>query len=1025
MFSANLNSRRMTVCALLLFAVLFSAAAHAGGPRWYTGAPFYTAPAGQPVVFFTMSPLYYTDRGDLAANVTHAQADAMVAAAAATWNVPTSNLTLALGGTLAEHVSSANTYFDGTQIVFPDDVKLANYHAKPIVIIYDTDGSVIDTLLGSGASSPSGCRQNGVVEDVDGLDPAGTIDHAILILNGRCVGANADQLKQMQYQLMREFGRIIGLAWSQLNDNVFTGIPAPTAIQVLNWPIMHPIDVICGPYTYKCMAQPFTLRDDDLSVLAQLYPVTTASPGKTVSGDGALTLFGYVTFPTGQGMDAVNVVLRRTPAFTRQDPYEVTSGVSGANHRQWYGNPVTGPAAGLAESSGGVDGYQQGEYFMQRVPIVSAFSWDELDITTEPVNPLYSGDYAIAPYLGDPNAMSGSPVTVHDGLERAGGRVDMNAPMTDAPSSCNAGNDGVETAPVATDPTGFWTGLLCSYQHSAWISATAAPGHTWTLEMTALNELGIGAGNKAQIVIGVWNAADPTGTLPTVNLTPSPFNAMAVGMTQLHMDSTTAAQTYRIAITDLRGQGRPDFSYNARLLYADSISPAVVGASGGRITITGEGFRNGNGVTVNGVAATVISWTANQIVFTAPTMRAANMTATGFADVAVVDAATGGTTVIQAALSYSGTSVDSITLVSAPATVTVGTQSSAAFSVRVISSDGTTPAPGAIVQVAATGAATTFASCGSSTCTLTTDAAGVAQTYLTASAAGSITLTATEQSSGTSVQAIVNAIAAPPPPPPPVRTVVSLTAPLYLAAGAPATWTVAILATQNSAPAIGQTVVWTTTSTLTPTTASNSTDATGAAHFTVSTSGLAAGAQATIESCVWTTVCATATAFGVDPSQWTVLTVSGRPEHPGRRNPHPGRPARHRPRWPRRPVRNGQHLPDGRRVGRHLPARRTLRRRAAPRILTANSHHRRQRPGHDHTAGGRQHTLRRSHRSFHGHSGLPLPVPHQNPVVSEVRIVLLSILISLHLFISGCEFQFRNLAVYRLVRLHHASQQSS
>ena len=119
-------------------------------------------------------------------------------------------------------------------------------------------------------------------------------------------------------------------------------------------------------------------------------------------------------------------------------------------------------------------------------------------------------------------------------------------------------------------------------------------------------------------------------------------------------------------------------------------------------------------------------------------MHAANMTASGFADVGVLDATTGGTTVIQAALSYTGTSVDSITLVSAPATVTVGTQSSIPFSVRVISSDGTTPAAGATVQVVATGAATTFATCGAASCTLTTDTSGTAQTYLTASAAGSI-----------------------------------------------------------------------------------------------------------------------------------------------------------------------------------------------------------------------------------------------------------------------------------------------
>ena len=76
---------------------------------------------------------------------------------------------------------------------------------------------------------------------------------------------------QLQYQLMRAFGRVLGLGWSQTNDNVFTGSPQPTSNQALHWPVMHPIDIICGPYTYQCMPQPFTLRPDDLSALAQLY----------------------------------------------------------------------------------------------------------------------------------------------------------------------------------------------------------------------------------------------------------------------------------------------------------------------------------------------------------------------------------------------------------------------------------------------------------------------------------------------------------------------------------------------------------------------------------------------------------------------------------------------------------------------------------------------------------------------------------------------------------------------------------
>ena len=196
------------------------------------------------------------------------------------------------GGELAEHVSSANVYFDGSEMVFPADVSANNYQSIPIAVIYDTDGSVIDTLLGDGASDPSGCRDTGVVESVDSIGLEGTIHHAMLILNGRCVGSTPQQLLQMQYQLERAFGRVIGISWSQLNDNLFTGATPPTAGEIDYWPIMHPIDVLCGSYSYQCITNPFQLRMDDLSSLSLLYPVTplNLAAGETLTTTNALTL---------------------------------------------------------------------------------------------------------------------------------------------------------------------------------------------------------------------------------------------------------------------------------------------------------------------------------------------------------------------------------------------------------------------------------------------------------------------------------------------------------------------------------------------------------------------------------------------------------------------------------------------------------------------------------------------------------------------------------------------------------------
>ena len=81
---------RRARCSLIGAAALMfcAATADASGPRWVAGPPYFTAPAGTPVVWYTLQPRYYTDPGDLSASVNHAAADALVAAAAGVWNVP-------------------------------------------------------------------------------------------------------------------------------------------------------------------------------------------------------------------------------------------------------------------------------------------------------------------------------------------------------------------------------------------------------------------------------------------------------------------------------------------------------------------------------------------------------------------------------------------------------------------------------------------------------------------------------------------------------------------------------------------------------------------------------------------------------------------------------------------------------------------------------------------------------------------------------------------------------------------------
>jgi len=868
--------RRSVALRLAVFLIFISslATAWAGGPRFVSGSSGYKN-AGVPMGWYTTQPMYFTDPGDLSPSVSHVQADAMVSAAANIWNVPTANLVLAQGGMLAEHVDTTNTYFNGTEIVFPADAQASNYPNIQIAIVYDTDGSITDLLLGSGASDPTSCLQNGVIESVDAFGSAAVIQHAIIILNGRCAGSDPNQLTQMQYQLTRTFGRVLGLAWSQLNDSIFTGATPATALEEAFWPLMHPIDVRCGPYTFQCMQNAFTLRPDDLSAINTLYPVTNANvnalPGKTQSYIDSIQVNGTLNFPTGQGMELVNVIVRRRDSAidVNVEPYPIVSGTTGYSYMQNAGNVVTGAEAST-QNAGVNNAALEGSWFLSRIP--GGPHSDYLLFETESINPLYYGEFAVGPYQRPPISMSGSSQSVLKEGVAVGTEFKLTLDQTDAAPSCSTGNDGTAAAPASADSTGWWNGLLCSAGHTSFWSQTVKANHTWTIEVTALDESGAATPQKAQIVLGVWNTSDPASVLPTVASQPVAMNSMSLGMTQLQMPSTPTPATVRIAVADQFGAGRPDFAYQARILYADSISPSTIGAAGGQVTITGIGFRKGNQVTVNSVAATVISWTSTQIVATVPGKGAAQA-GSAPVDVAVLDASTGGSTIMEGVLTYTGKAIDTIVLVSAPSSLETGTTSPTPFAVRVYQSDGVTPASGATVSFVVTGnggGGAVLLNCGSGTgCTSTTDANGVAQQQVMGVSAGSVTISGTEMSGGASVQAtMIDAD--------PVRSVTITASPQYLAQGASGSWTIALTAMQDRAPAAGAPVTWATAAagfTLSP--ATTTTGNNGTSTVSVQVNSIAGGSSNVVGGCVWVSVCATWTVYGIAPPFWTVAVASG------------------------------------------------------------------------------------------------------------------------------------------------------
>ena len=122
------------------------------------------------------------------------------------------------------------------------------------------------------------------------------------------------------------------------------------------------------------------------------------------------------------------------------------------------------------------------------------------------------------------------------------------------------------------------------------------------------------------------------------------------------------------------------------------------------------GFRAGNTVTVNGVAAIVQSCTANTLVVTAPAS-----TTTTTVDITITDRGTGATSTMSAAVVYSpaGAQPRSMRVVSAPTgTVYKGDPAPTPFSVQLLAADGITPVSGITVIISVlTGTATCAQSC--------------------------------------------------------------------------------------------------------------------------------------------------------------------------------------------------------------------------------------------------------------------------------------------------------------------------
>lgn len=720
--------------AVLACLFLLAGTAWAGGPKYVAGSSYFNSSTmGQPLTWPLGQINYYTDQGDLSPLLPNAAANALVASAFSQWtSVSTAALTATYAGQLAEDVNGGNIEVDSSgSVTAPTDITPAATQ-KPVGIVYDNDGSVTDALLGAGAGDPSQCFWNAVYGGADNFGAGASLLHAFVVINGQCA-LQSSQLTDVEYRLVRVLGSVIGLDWSQMNLNVVTGNPTPTPDDFAGFPVMHYMDLSsCVPIT-ACYPNPYQLASDDMAALSRLYPGATPGTARIHGSVYFVDHFGAF----GQPMQGVNVYARWIDPSTGQASHQYgASSVSGFLFTGNAGNPITGwddPVSNPYSEFGSSDQTLEGFFDLGGLPIPNGASSAQYQISVEALDPLWSA--GVCPYDPAQIVPSGAmePIVVTVG---AGGDFEQDILM---PGSAQAVPSWAATetwsAPAPIPSPGDWIGSLSGYGEIGYFSITAQANRTISIAVTALDETGAPTESKAAPVVGIWTLGDPQGMAPP-SFTTAPFNSETFGMSLLSAQ-ILGSNRFIVGISDLRGDGRPDFHYHAHVLYGDSASPSRIPVSGGAIALQGTGFAPGLTSSIGSTNLPLLASNAGQMLVAAPAESDGTQTIT------VADPVSGAFSTMSNAVTFGAAATDKIVLLQASNPPTpVGTQAANPVIVRVVASDGVTPVNGATVAWSTTNAATLSACSGGPTCSVVSDESGIASTWVMPTAEGNASIAA-------------------------------------------------------------------------------------------------------------------------------------------------------------------------------------------------------------------------------------------------------------------------------------------
>ena len=178
--------------------------------------------------------------------------------------------------------------------------------------------------------------------------------------------------------------------------------------------------------------------------------------GKQPSLQGANGVQGNVAFPDGQGMTGVNVLVHRQQSSTPVvDGWYEASGVSGTGFRRAGVSPFVVAGTSAAASMGTTWQGEPGLFTIAYAPIANGAVYDDLLVTTEAVNPLYTGSYSVGPYPMGAVAPSGGPVPTQ--TLRLVSDYDVETLALAPPNAvvpCGTGTDGTVYTPAQIPATG-------------------------------------------------------------------------------------------------------------------------------------------------------------------------------------------------------------------------------------------------------------------------------------------------------------------------------------------------------------------------------------------------------------------------------------------------------------------------------------------------------------------------------------------------------------------------------------------